>query len=171
MYRLQSARDMYKIQSARGVYRLQSARDMYKIHSQQGVCTDYSQQGTRTEYSQHVWSANKPIWPVLIHLKYWSHFSTSKQPEHCIKTAALMLPLPTDATIKKKTNTCTGRRCPTYHWRHKLSKKMWIQASRHLILKLTQTAKRRQKNLNGERVIRQWVTDTCDSHSNRFTEL
>ena len=39
---------------------------------------------------------------------------TFKQSKHRIKIAALMLPLPTEATSEEKTNTCTDWRHPTY---------------------------------------------------------
>ena len=35
-----------------------------------------------------------------------------EEEKHRIGMAALVLPLPREATIEEKTNTCTDRRCP-----------------------------------------------------------
>ena len=48
------------------------------------------------------------------------------------------LPLPTDATIEQKRNTCTDRRHTTSHWRQKIiqegKKKKFIHASKHPVI-------------------------------------
>ena len=43
------------------------------------------------------------------------YLSPFKQPKRRIKMTALMLPLPSEAAIEEKTNTCTDRRHPTSH--------------------------------------------------------
>ena len=40
-----------------------------------------------------------------------------KQPKRRIQMAALMVTLSAEATTEEKTNTCTDRRRPKYHWR------------------------------------------------------
>ena len=46
-----------------------------------------------------------------------------------------MLPLRTEATMGQKTNTCTDRRWPTFHWSPETTQAVWTHTSRHFIIK------------------------------------
>ena len=46
-----------------------------------------------------------------------------------------MLPLRTEATMGKKTNTCTDRHWPTFHWSPETIQAVWTHTSRHFIIK------------------------------------
>ena len=77
------------------------------------------------------------------------------------KNGCLMLLLPTEATVEKKTNTCTdqccpkyqmntcaGQCCPMYHWRPQIIQANWIHVLGHIIVN-TDDKERDRKFSNG----------------------
>ena len=64
-----------------------------------------------------------------------------------------MVPLPTEAAIEKKTNTCTDRRCPRTTEDNKLFKKIWLHGSSHIIININSEEEKRQENLEWAGVI------------------
>ena len=75
-----------------------------------------------------------------------------------------MLRVPTEATVKEKTKTCTDRRHPRTTEDHKLSKKCLIYASRHIIINAEgqeETSKFRMGKSH-------WVIDICYNPSKRI---
>ena len=65
-------------------------------------------------YGAQMGLSSRPKWVLNYRLIVLGTFKKSK---HRIKIAAMMLPLPTEATSEEKTNTCTDWRHPTYHRR------------------------------------------------------
>ena len=61
-----------------------------------------------------------------------------------------MLPLPTEATIEEKMNTCKNQHHPLYHWRTQIIQANCIHASRHSQHRWQREG---QENLEWERVI------------------
>ena len=73
--------------------------------------------------------------PNQIRRVYWVTFPCFiKRSKHCMTNGrSSLLPLPSEATIEEKTKTCTDQRHGTYHWRHRLFKRIRIHASSQII--------------------------------------